>query len=44
MIHLSHSITGGQIGAELANDEEELAYALVAIAEGGPSDSEIADA
>ncbi|KRS15633.1 hypothetical protein [Roseovarius indicus] len=43
MIHLNHSVTGGQIGAELANDEEELAYALVAIAEAGPSDTEIAD-
>ena len=43
MIHLSHSVTGGQIGTELAGDEEELAYALVAIAEHGPDIAELRD-
>lgn len=43
MIHLSHFISGGQIGNELANDEEELAYALAAIAEAGVNDIEVAD-
>lgn len=43
MIHLTHSVSAGAIGTELANDEEELAYALASIAEAGPSDTEIAD-
>ena len=43
MIHLSHSVTGGQIGSELAHDEEELAYALSAIAEIGVDDQSVAD-
>ena len=41
MIHLSHSVSGSQIGAELAVNQEELAYALVAIAEGVPDDTEL---
>lgn len=43
MIHLTHSVTGGQIGNELAGDEEELAYALAAIAERGVDDNAVAD-
>ncbi|MEM9579086.1 MAG: hypothetical protein AAF891_00245 [Pseudomonadota bacterium] len=43
MIELSHSVSGGQIGTELANDEEELGYTLVAIAEAGIDDTAIAD-
>ena len=43
MIHLTHSVTGAQVGEELGNDEEELAYALVAIADQKPDLDELRD-
>lgn len=43
MIHLSHSVSGGQIGSELACDDEELAYALVALAEAGVDDEALSE-
>ncbi|GGF73337.1 hypothetical protein SAMN05216376_111161 [Mameliella alba] len=43
MIHLSHTVSGGEIGNQLANDEEELAYALAAIALVGVDDNAVAD-
>lgn len=43
MIHLSHSVSGGQVGTELGHDEEELAYALKAIADVGPDLNAVAD-
>ena len=43
MIHLSHLVSGGQIGNELADDEEELAYALAAIAMVGVDKKAVAD-
>lgn len=33
MITISTQVSGSQIGSELANDTEELAYALVALAD-----------
>ncbi|MFN3314329.1 MAG: hypothetical protein ACK46Q_12800 [Hyphomonas sp.] len=38
MISLSFSVSGGQVGRELQNDPEELAYALDAISEDFPAD------
>lgn len=43
MIHLTHSVSGGQIGRELAGDDEELAYALVALAEYGVDDEALSE-
>lgn len=38
MISLSFSVSGGDVGRELRNDPEELAYCLDAIAEDFPAD------
>lgn len=45
MIDLTLSVSGSQIGNELAHDAEELAYALAAICEAGVDelDREIAE-
>jgi hypothetical protein len=43
VIHLSHSVTGSLVGHQLAQDEEELAEALVSIAEVGPDETAISD-
>lgn len=34
MIHLTHSVSGSEIGNELMNDPEEAMYALEALADG----------
>jgi hypothetical protein len=38
MITVETQVTGGQLGRQLQNDPEELAYALVEIADGFPDD------
>ncbi len=43
MIHLTHSVSGSEIGGQLASDEEELAYTLATIAELGVDDNAVAD-
>lgn len=43
MIPLTHTVSGSQIGDALADDEEEIAFALAAIAARGVDEQAVAD-